>query len=177
MRTQILTIILIGLALHAYGQATKNETGLYLPDRKPIPLTQKTFGQINKEFEEGGRVYLHTIQQIVDKDTSYGMVVFKLFTDTPLYISTKYPSKINEMIKSFDLNEFFRSWKFESELQSYIKKGTLSDIFILQTLGRPNNKASYFDKDRGELSSWVYSRLNITLLLKDGIVISYLKSD
>jgi hypothetical protein len=136
----------------------------------------RTIGDISKELNENN-VYLHTYTFKIDDTVKFALVAFRLFTDIPLWLlGINDSSQIQSAIKTFDLEEFLTSWKFESELEKYIKKGTLTDIFILETLGPPNNKSKYFDVNI-QIELWTYSRLGVILTLKNGIVTSYIKID
>ena len=169
MKTLVL-ILAITLSINLlFGQ---NEPRIYLPNAEPYMGKGKTFGQINNDLEKHGRVYVYMDYE--DKDDPNVMIGFKLFTAEPLWIYIKDTSKIQKAINSYNLYEFLHSWNFESELERYIELGTLSDIFILETLGQPDNKTKYFDKDF-QLDRWTYSKLGITLSFKNGIVISYIK--
>lgn len=170
-RTYLLIVVIVASFLYLHGQDTIPY--FYTPDGKRIPETFGTIGKLNLAMEEHGRVFSFTQE---NNTGNFEIVGFKLFTNIPLWIYCYDPNNIKSLINSFNIEEFLHSWKLEFELKSYIKKGTLSDIFILQTLGQPNNKATYFDKQI-QVANWTYSNLGVTLVLKNGIVSSYIKTE
>lgn len=143
---------------------------MYYPDGKKYKGTAKTIGELNKQLEKRGRVYVYN----PFPEDNFTMVGYKLFTDKPLWVMTEDTAKILPAAKSLGLDEFFQSSMFEIELQSAIKKRVLDDAFILETLGQPQQKEKYFDKDIA-LENWKYTSLGLSLTLKSGIVISYIK--
>lgn len=68
------------------------------------------------------------------------------------------------------------SWKFEFDLENWIKKGLLTDIFVLETLGQPDNRTKYFDSNIS-FENWTYEELSLVLKLKKGIVTGFVKQD
>lgn len=169
MKTILLLFILLTGQLNSFGQ--DKPLTFYYPDGTKYKGTAKTIAQISKELEEHGRVYVDIQSSSEDEFTTVG---YKLFTNKPLWILTDKPDKLKVAITKFDLNEFLTSWEFESELEKYIKKGLLSDIFILETLGGPTDRKKYFDSSV-EFENWTYDNLSITLTLKKGIVTSYIR--
>jgi hypothetical protein len=171
LRTAILSFVLLAGQFNTFGQ--DKPLTFYYPDGTKYKGTAKNIAQINKELEEQGRVYVDIQSSSTDNFTTVG---YKLFTNKPLWILTDNPDKVNDAITRFDLNDLMTSWKFESELEKYIKKGVLTDIFILETLGPPTNQAKYFDSNIA-VENWTYDNLSLTLTLKKGIVTSYVKQD
>ncbi|MEJ6748665.1 MAG: hypothetical protein QNK60_01900 [Flavobacteriales bacterium] len=96
-----------------------------------------------------------------------------MFTKHPIYVATTDVTKIQLAIASFNLEKFFDSYDFEMELETNITEGTLTDLFIIETLGHPDNKSKYYDKEV-EFKNWTYSDLGVTLQFINGIVTSYI---
>jgi len=146
----------------------------YYPDGTKYKGTARNIGQINKELEKLGRVYIVT--PYTDNGDYLTSVGYILFTDKPLWVLTDSPDKIKDAITRFDLPEFLASWKFEFELENHVKKGVLTDLFILETLGAPTNRTKYFDHNLS-VEVWSYESLSLVLTLKRGIVTGYTKRE
>lgn len=163
-------IAVIFLSKLTFGQSLNSL--MYYPDGKKYKGVAKTIGELNKQLEKHSRVYVYS--PIADDNLT--LVGYKLFTSEPLWILTDDTTKIKNALRSFELNEFLHSWKFEFELKSYIKKAVLNDLFILETLGQPDGKTKYYDKDV-QFESWNYASLGLSLNFKKGIVSSYTKTE
>lgn len=170
MKKIILTITIALLSNLTFGQ---DKLQTYYPNGELYPHTGKTLEDVNFELEEHGRVYMH-----IPKDIGEGtfLVGFKLFTNTPLWVATRDKTRIQSAIDSFELDEFLQSYKFEMELENYIEKGTLTDLYILETLGPPDNRDKYFDKNI-QVENWTYTDLGIKLTIENGAATSYIKID
>lgn len=147
---------------------------MYYANGKKYTGAAKNIGELNKEFDKYDRIYVYNPEgkEFIDNLTRVG---FKLFTDNPFWVITKDSTNIQKAINSFDLKEYFNSsWRFQFDLENHIKEGTLTDLFILETLGAPNDKSKYFDGII-TIENWQYSRFGVTLTLKNGIVVSYIK--
>lgn len=169
MRKIYTLVFLISMSLTAsYAQSL----GFYYPDGKKYLGQAKNIAQLNKELEDHGRVY--RVAPLADDGDVVTSVGYKLFTSTPLWVMTDDPKKVPKALEKFDLDEFLTSWKMETELEAHIKKGTLSDIFILETLGGPNSRQKYFDANI-EFERWTYNNLDLMLTFKKGIVVSYIR--
>ena len=170
MKKQILTLITALLTIISFSQNT------YYPDGKKYTGEANTINQLNKVFEENGLCYTHMPagESHPDFEDDYTLVAFKLFTNKPLYVITENPNKIQKAINSFDIDKFFDSYHFEMALESYIDKGNLFDLFILETLGTPSKQSTYYEKDV-RIDRWSYSELGVTLTFKNGIATSYYK--
>ncbi|SKB82656.1 hypothetical protein [Maribacter arcticus] len=169
MKKGVLLLIAILFVSYTFGQ---NKIKTYLPDGTDYAGSGTTINQLNKEFEEHGRVYTYD----ADNGDSMSMVGFKLFTNEPLWVLTDDKSTIQKSIESFNVDDFLYSYKCEMEIEKFIKKGTLSDIFILETLGQPDNKSKYFDEDI-QIDLWTYRDIGTTLSFRNGIAKSYTKTE
>ena len=169
MKRTIITIVCLLLITSVFSQ---KKTITFYPDGKPYKGESNTIGQLKAEFEDQGRVYLFA--PYTDQDDYLTSIAFKLFTDEPLWVLIEDSTQIPQAIKCFNLNEFFQSWKFDYELIHYIKEGTLSDIFIIQTLGQPDRKTKSFDENI-QVDSWFYMDLGVTLKFRNGIVTGFIK--
>jgi len=169
MKKLILIIFTFTISTFLLGQNNGLKNAFYLPNGEKYIGIAHTMGEINLEMEEYGRVYIYTYRKN-DFSTDVG---FKLFTDEPLWILTTDTNLIENAIKSFNLYEYLNSWEFEFDLERYIKMKTLTDIFILETIGKPDKTVKRVDSD-SSLENWYYYDLGITLTLTNGIVTSYI---
>ncbi len=173
MRIRALILLLLNMTILVSGQdSLKFRNSIYYPDGKKYTGTARNFDQLNEEFEEKGRVWLYTLPD--DTAAQPTVIAFKLFTNIPLWIyTTSDSSEINRLLKSVRPEEMMTTSNLESELKKYIKQGTLSDIFILQTLGQPD-KLKYYDEENRKVSQWTYKRLNLYLIFTNRIVTNYI---
>src|SRR5687768_10360882 len=75
----------------------------YFPDGKPYKKACKTIGEINTDFDTQGRI--KTFSPMCWDSTRYDcfvVIVYKLFTDQPLWVFTNSCEKIPEFVKSFN---------------------------------------------------------------------------
>ena len=163
-----LLLILLCLPMIGFGQ---DKQIIYYPDGKAYKGTGKTFNQLNSEFAESGPIYNYT-----PNIEGFYTVGFKLFTKQPIYVATTDVTKIQSAIAGFNLERFFNSYDFEMELETHIDEGALTDLFIIETLGQPDNKSKYYDKEI-EFKDWTYSDLGVTLQFINGIVTSYITTN
>jgi hypothetical protein len=170
MKTLCLSLI---AACVAYASIAQDSRMFYFPNGEVYPTSAKTIEELNQEIEEHGRVHVH-ISTALDADMS--IVGFTLFTSTPLWVMTSSAKNIENAIASFSLSEYFSSFLFENDLQTFIDKGILTDLFILKNLGAPSNRAQYFDKEVS-FEEWAYSALGLTLTFKNGVAVSYVRSN
>jgi len=158
------------LLLFVCATVSNAQNLFYYPDGKKYIGKAKTINDINKELAKGLPVYKH-FPRIKD---DYSAVGFKMFTDIPIWVITEHPKRIKEYINSFDLSEFLHSWEFEFEIEMCIEKGNLTDIYLLESLGRPDKKTK-LGTAKITLEEWYYSNFGISFYLTDGIVTSYIK--
>lgn len=170
MKTLCLSLMAACLTLVSLAQDGRT---FYHPNGEVYQTSAKTIGELNQEIEEYGRVHVHIPAAL---ETDISIVSFKLFTSTPLWVLTDNPKNIDTAIASFNLNEYFSSYLFENDLQSFIEKGSLTDLYILNSLGAPNIRTAYFDKDVS-LEDWNYSALGLTLTFSSGVLVSYVKTN
>ena len=149
--------------------STQSEQWLYYPDGSPIETSANTINDVHAEFFPGIPFYTH----IAPLEGVQGDVIFKLFTDEPLFVITNQPEKITELIDSFDLQEFLHSWQFTAEIDTNIENG-ISDIYVLETLGPPDDKISSSDGST-QIEQWHYAPYGLTLFFTNGLVSSYVE--
>jgi hypothetical protein len=163
------------LVLTVWTTVASAQLPFYYPDGRPYKRQAVNMNDINKDFDNCGRVKIETPfcsqEPGADCLTSVG---YKLFTDTPLWVLTNSPEKIPEAVKAFNVREYLLSWEFESDLETFIKKKCLTDAFILKTLGAPDDRSKYFSQSI-EFENWYYEPLGLKLTLTKGIVTSYTK--
>ena len=163
-----LLLILLCLPILIFAQDKKI---VFYGDGTPYEGTELTINQLNDKFEKYGRVYSFN-----PEIEGFYTVGFKLFTNEILYVATEDITKLDSAVSKFNLNDFFNSYVFEMYLETYIEEGTLYDLFIIETLGPPNEKSKYYDQEI-EIKTWIYLDLGVSLTFIDGILKSYIKTD
>ncbi|WP_299798540.1 hypothetical protein [uncultured Maribacter sp.] len=171
MRKLITLLFTIFFLNFSFGQ---NKLKFYMGDGTEYSGTGKNINQLNNEVEEHGRVY--TYDADLKDGNSMTMVGFKLFTNEPLWVLTDDKSSIQEGIDSYNIDDFLSSYQCEMEIEKFIEKGSLTDIFILETLGQPNKKSKYYDQDI-QIDLWTYRDIGTTFSFRKGIVKSYTKTE
>lgn len=176
MRFEILILLFLNSVIPTSGQdSLKFHYSIYYPDGKKYTGSNRDFDRLNNELEEKGRVWTYTI--VNDKKEYPSVVGFKLFTSFPLWVYTvEDSSQIDSLIKRVNPEELMNIHKIESELKKHINNGSLSDIFILQTLGPPD-KLKYYDDENSRVSQWTYLKLRLYLIFTNRIVSNYIKMD
>ena len=146
------------------------QVNVYLPNgtmKKFPPNT--TFGEIEKTFEPMQRItsYYCECGEITQ-------VCYKFFTKEPLFIITKKPECIKKCLKSFNFKKFMRSLLVEIDIKRYMEEKTLTDLYILETLGHPDD----LKKDvtgANEYELWFYNDYNLVLKILNGYVIGFMR--
>jgi hypothetical protein len=143
---------------------------IYYPDGKLYVGKSETIHQLNEEFAKGIPVYIfHTKSK--DDFTTVG---FKMFTNKPIWVITKNPEHIQKYVNEFNLLDFLNSWEFKFEIDRCIEKRNLTDLFLLQSLGKPDKKIIY-GESKNTIEEWQYYSLGISLLITNSIVTRYIK--
>ncbi len=146
------------------------QSQIYFSNGKKYRGKAQTINQLNAEIAKGIPVYTH-IAKVGDDLSTVG---FKMFTDEPLWVITEHPQNIKQQIASFSLQEFFDSWKFESAIESCIKNRNLTDLYLLQTLGKPASRTRTSDGNNS-IEQWTYANLGISFFLINGVTARYVK--
>lgn len=149
--------------------STQSEQWFYYPDGSPIETNANSINDVHAEFFPNIPSYTH----IGSLEAVQGDVIFKLFTDEPLFFVTNQPEEIPEIIDSFDLQEFLNSWQLTNEIEAHIEDG-LTDLFMLETLGPPNDKTTTSDGST-RIEQWYYEPYNLTLFFTNGSVSRYVE--
>jgi len=175
MKSIFLILIFLNLTTLISGQDSLNPRySIYYPDGRKYTGKPRDFVQLNNAFEENGRVWMYT-RAISNADLPT-IVGFRLFTIVPLWICTVDSSEIKRVIKSVTLEELMKS-DLDAELQKQIEKGTLTESFVLKTLGPPNDRVKYFDEKNYQVHQWTYSRLHLYLIFTNRVVSNYIKME
>lgn len=163
-----LLVLLSLISACAFGQGS-----YYYPDGKPIPKTIKfkNINELNKHFDPHGRVYVDVMPS--EKITSIG---YKLFTNNALWVLCEDTTGIRDAIANFDLEKFLSGYQAEMAIEKHIKTKTLTDIFILETLGPPSWRDKVADANLSK-EAWGYDKLKLNLHFSGGIVTSYRRYD
>jgi len=160
MRLLFFIILLPSIAL-------SQKAHLYYPDGEQYKGSHHSLEQISHDLEEKARVYHYS--PFVASGDDITTVGFLLFTDSAMWVLTQNPTVIDSAINHFDLEKFFNSTEFQIELDAFIANESLTDSFILKTLGEPDSKRNFISKD-GKFNRWEYKRLGLYLIFEDGIV-------
>lgn len=147
--------------------------GYYLPNGEMYSGNAKTVGELENELSKGLPTYSY-ICSGEEFNNKIVVVTFKLFTNDPLYIFTEDKSLIDKAIKSFNLEKFFNSFDFTNELDKHIENKDLSDLILVQTLGKPSS-ITESNLNRRKVSLWTYTEKSIQLTLFEGILVGYTK--
>lgn len=170
-----LTCLRVILLLTTIAPLASAQLPFYYPDGKPYKRKAVNINDINSDFGPCGLVKLHTPfcsdQPSADCLTTVG---YKLFSNTPLWVLTEEPDRIPDAIRAFDVRKYLLSWEFEFDLKAFIEKKCLTDAFILETLGPPDDRSKYYSQSL-EFENWDYKALRLTLTLQKGIVTAYIK--
>lgn len=166
------TVVLLGLVLlrPVTLLAQSNDMLFYYPDGKPYKRVCTSIVDINADFDKEGRI--KTFSPMCWASAKYDcftVIGYKLFTDQPLWVFTNSNENITKLVKSFDYQKYLVSSHFSSDLNDHVKKRTLTEGFILETLGSPDKIDSGRDVDRVG-TSWTYVKLGVLLIFEDGLV-------
>jgi hypothetical protein len=168
------TSLVVLFAFQSIALSQDDPLKFYYPDGRLYTGTAKTMNDISGELEDHGRVYVHHVKTSDKDELLY--VGYKLFTTEPLWILATNDSRIPVALELFDLQAFFNSRDFISSLEKFIKKGTLTDIYVLQSLGQPTKKTRSFANNEAT-ETWIYESPSVSLMLKDGIVKGYSRDE
>ena len=168
-------VVLLGLVLLSSIKllAQPNDMLFYYPDGKPYKRLCTSIVDINADFDKEGRI--RTFSPMCWDSAKYDcftVIGYKLFTDQPLWVFTNSDEDITKLVKSFDYQKYLGSPHFYYDLNEHVKKRTLTEGFILETLGSPNNIDIDGNDDR-ETKNWTYAKLGVVLIFKDGLVTGY----
>lgn len=166
------TVVLLGLVLlsHVTLLAQSNDMLFYYPDGKPYKRLCTGIADISADFDKEGRI--KTFSPMCWDSARYDcftVIGYKLFTDQALWVFTNSDEDITKLARSFDYQKYLGSSSFYLDLNDHIKKRTLTEGFILETLGSPDRIDGDGNDDRGT-KSWTYAKLGVVLIFEDGLV-------
>jgi hypothetical protein len=152
----IITIITISLK----GQVFK----FYTTDGKLIGrLEDMSINNVNKKL---GVRYTHVDSNQDTISNTFHMVGYSMLSNNPSWIYTDNPKKIDSLIGLFDYDRYLNSWRLEMDLDKLIKLKALTDIYLIENLGKPSGKTKTSD---GRLMSemWTYDNMELTLFINN----------
>ncbi len=169
---KLITIFLLIISTKTFAQ----RSDCYLPSGDKCPK-EKNIGKnmldLNKKFEQKSRTYF-----LFPAGTS-AFVVFKSFSKEPLYILTNkktHSSKeeIKEMIENVDYQYYFGDYNsgLKMDLKKFIQNKSLTDLFILDTMGSPNESKETF-RDGKSLRYMEFNKFGIRIYFSNSIAIAY----
>lgn len=147
-------------------------TDCYIPDGNKCPKNKnvgKNMDQLNFKFEPKGRTWF-----MFPKDGD-AFIVFKAFTREPLYVLTNKkesstPDEIKALIADADFSQY--KVKFISTLKKYIDKKNLTDSFLLETIGSPDDSGERYQNGRS-VKYMHYKQLGIRIYLNNSVAYAY----
>jgi hypothetical protein len=136
--------------------------GAYYPNGKKINIEFKTIRQLLdsmgvKETES----HIHKL----------GSVYFKKLSNIPLFVifnEKDYPSKIKDIIKSYDYNSYLYSYSYYYDLTKMMKSSTLTKKYLDEVFGDPTNTIS----GKGKTTAYIYKKYNARIEFNDSIAMS-----
>lgn len=182
---KIIPFILLFISLHTYGQ-TKNKKSnspqkisCYLPSGEKCPDDKVGINMFttNRNFESKSRTWFATPNQGRFKFKC--SVVFKSFTKTPLYITPNeheiYTKEdIDEIMNDLSYSYYFgvNNSGFKADLKKYIVEKKLTDIFLLETIGKPSRSKESYTNGK-EVRFMEYDEFGVRIWLINGYAYSY----
>lgn len=149
------------------------ETFVYKPDGTPVKFPKNTtVGKILKTLDPKET----TVQHIIKHDTldEFTVVYYKFLTKEPVFIITSKPDLIPQSLDGYDFTSYMRSLLSEMDIDRFIKKKKLYDMYLLNTLGRPDSiQKDVTGKSIFEL--WHYDYYNIVFKIKNSYVFGYMR--
>lgn len=160
----LLSIIILNLSVYAQD--------FYTSDGKKAttPANKKTVGDLLFKYNST-RLEHDYLTDKFNNDHEVE-VFFKLFTNEPILIRCKHPENIKKYVSSFNLKNYFNSWQFESDLSYYIKAKTLTDIYVIKTLGQPDKKTKAVDANN-TIETFFYNKLTTAITFTNSIATQY----
>lgn len=171
MRKLLLVTILLLKTWPSFAQP--DDMLFYYPDGKPYKRPCKTIADINADFDSEGRI--RTFSPMCWDSARYDCFVvigYKLFTDQPLWVFTNSYENITEFVKTFNYQQYLGGPHFDHDLKDHITRRTLTDNFILEAFGVPN-ETDRIDDVNGEKEYWTYVERGLILTFEDGLVTAY----
>lgn len=167
----LLTSLILLLTITGYTQQLK----FWYPDGRPYKRVCKNINDINKDFDSMGRIKSFApFCGEVDTDC-FTHVGYKLFTDTPLYVMAESSEVAKKACEKgyFVLSEYLEGHDFEMDLDRFLSQKSITEGFILETLGVPDIKRRYSDGNTA-IENWTYKNL-IILTFHNSILHSYVR--
>ena len=171
MKKYLLVTLLLLKAWVALAQS--DDMLFYYPDGKPYKRECKNIADINADFDREGRIKVFS--PMCWDSTRYDCFVvigYKLFTNQPLWVFTNTSEKIPEFVNSFNYHEYLESPHFDHDIKQQIAKRTLTDEFIMEAFGIPN-QTNRVGEGEGTKEYWTYLARGLVLTFEDGLVTAY----
>lgn len=159
---KLLLVLTITINTTFYGQ---EKIDIYDASGKFITSTEY-INKVAPEYFGNEDVYQHS----VFKDGIFTIAFIK-YTDKVLFISLDGEASektIKKAIKSFSLEEYFKSLSFISDIKKEIKDKSFTDIKALRTFGKPEKST-----ESDHIKIFYYTFPNITLFFNNGILYDY----
>jgi len=150
---------------------TSSFSQVYLPNGTPKEFPKNsTVGEIQKAFDPQERFTM----DICKYDEEYVVVYYKFFTNKPLFIITDTKKYLKKSLKHFNFSKYMRGPLVEIDLKRYMKKRLLTDLYALETLGKPDDLKKNVTGDI-EYELWFYNNYNLILKILNGYVIGFMR--
>lgn len=138
-------------------------------------ITDSAFGQWSAYYPDGKKINIEfrTIKQLLDtlganETTDYshklGDIYFKRLTNKPVFIlfdKKANPTKIKEMIASYNYSEYLNSYSYYWDLKDMIGEGTLNKKYLKEVFSEPDIKGEDVEKYASEY--WIYKKYNVKI--------------
>jgi len=152
MKASILLILLLIVSTSMIANYN-----VYLPDGRKIEVRFNNIAQLLDSLK---------ITEVELYNHKLGGVYFKKLSNNPIFIifyDKEYPSKIKEMIASYDYKKYLDSYSYYYDLNDMIKKGTLTKEYLYDVFEDPDSKG---EDDEG-LQYWIFKKFNVKITFKD----------
>ena len=149
---------------------TLAQVKIYSPEGKILNFPNDyTLYQIEKKFEPLARVsgYSYKCGEIT-------AIYYKLFTREPLFIVTDKTECITSGLKSFNFVKYMSGPIVEIDIKIFMEKKLLTDLYILNTLGHPDNSVKDVTGDKTS-EIWYYNDYNLAFKFINGYVIGFMR--
>jgi hypothetical protein len=149
------------------------ETSVYKPDGVQIKFPKNTtVGKILKTLDPKGI----TIQHIIKHEPldEFTVIYYKFLTKESIFIITSKPELIKQSLDEYDFTNYMRSLLSEIDIDRFIKKKKLYDLYLINTLGNPDSIQK--DVTGGSIFElWHYDLYNIVFKIKNSYVFGYMR--
>lgn len=150
----------------------------YYPDGKFITKGATVNTVLAKYFPEVRLTHNPSIENskmVHNEKSGVFAVYFNVLSNEPLFVLA-YPNptqnQIDSAVNSFNLEEYYNSWKFEFDIRTAVKSKKLTDIDLYKAFGKPI-KSNVTSDGTNSIKTLAFGNPSVIFILRDGIVESY----